>query len=85
MELGADHRAHNATERIEIAQSHSRPLSDIKVGDHGTMGSCKDCHQERVEQDGDLNGRQNSTNGLEKRMMGKRLLHLRKAEAPRAP
>ena len=53
MELGADHRAHNASERTG-------------VGDRDITGSRKDGRQERVERDGDLNGRRNGTDELDK-------------------
>ena len=66
MELGADHRTQNASERIEVVQPHSRPLSDIGVGGRDTTGSRKNCRQERVEQDGNLNGRRNGTDELDK-------------------
>ena len=66
MELGANHHAHNASERIEVVQPHSRPLSDIGVGDRDTTGSRKNCSQERAEQNGDLNGRRNGTDKLDK-------------------
>ena len=51
MEFGADHRAHNASEIIEVVQPHSRPLSDTGAGDRDTIGSRKDGRQERVEQE----------------------------------
>ena len=66
VELGADHRAHSASERIEVIQLHSRPLSDLGAGDRDTTGSRKDGRQERVEQDGDLNGRRNGADELDK-------------------
>ena len=66
MELGADNRARNASERIKVVQPHSRPLSDIGAGDRDTTGSRKDGRQERVERDGDLNGRRNGTDELDK-------------------
>ena len=59
VKLGADHCVHNASERLEAVQPHSRPLSDTGARDRDTTGSRKDCRQERVEQDGDLNGRRN--------------------------
>ena len=48
MELGADHRTYYASERrIEGAQPHPHPLSDIGV----PTESRKDGREERVEQD----------------------------------
>ena len=54
------------SEIIEVEQPHSRPLSDTGAGDRDTTGSCKDGRQERVEQDGDLNGRRNGIDELDK-------------------
>ena len=82
MEFGADYPAHSASERIEVVQPHSRPLSDIGVGDRDTTGSREDGREERVEQDGDLNGRPMSST---ERMMRRVPSHQRKAEVPRAP
>ena len=53
MEPGADHRTHNASEIIW-------------VGDRDTTGSCNDGHQERAEQDGNLDGRQNGADEFDK-------------------
>ena len=45
------HLTHNASERIEVVQPHSRPLSDTGAGDRDTTGGRKDGRQERVEQE----------------------------------
>ena len=59
-------RAHNASERIEIVEPHSRPLSDIGAGDRDTTGGRKDCRQEWVKQDGGLNEGRNGAYELDK-------------------
>ena len=64
VEFGANHRAYNASERIEVVQPHSRPLSDIGAGVRDTTRSRKDGYQARVEQDGDLNRRGNGIDEL---------------------
>ena len=67
VKLGADHCAHNASERIEVVQPHSRPLSDTGAGDdRDATGSRKDGRQEWVEQDGDLNGRRSGGDEIDK-------------------
>ena len=82
VELGADHRAHKVSERIEAVQPHSRPLSDAGAGDRGTTGIRNDGRQERAEQDGDLNGRRNGADELDK---GRIPSHRQEAEALRVP
>ena len=66
MELGGDHRTHNASKRIEVVQPRPRPRADVGVWNRDTTESRKDGHDERVEQHGDLNGGRDGTDELRK-------------------
>jgi hypothetical protein len=66
MKLGGDHRTHDASERIEVVQPRPRPRSDIGIWNRDTAEGHEDGREERVEQDGDLNGRRDGADELRK-------------------
>ena len=64
MKFRGDHRAHDPSERIEVVQPRPRPPSNIGVRDRDTTEGREDGNDERIEQDGDLDGRRDGADEL---------------------